>query len=311
MEKLQNLDRRVLYVILVVLCSLGLFIKVQIPVKVDQQTATLYQKLMTIDKDKTVLIQTDWTISTRGENMGHLEALTRILMARDIKFVFYTATTEAPAVEVSRDVVARINAERKKAGLREYKHNEDYVSLGLFPNAEGINQAMGRDLRKAWKDRTVVRDGKQVGAFETAALKNVNSIKDISLMVVVTASATVDIAVERLSDKVDMALMCTGVVGGTSIQFYPAQLKGIASGLKGGYEMEYMMAHGINHKGADGKTLVENSAITETIPPLDYKVTLDRANKYYATLHIALALVILAVVVGNVAMFASRKGGQS
>lgn len=310
MEKLQNLDRRILYALLIVLCSLGLFVRAEIPTKVDQQTADLYAKLMAVEPGKTVIVQTDWTLSTRGENMAHLEALTRILMHRDIKFVFYTATTEAPAVEVSRSVVDRINRERKAAGFKEYVMNDDYVTLGLFPNAEGINQAMGQDLRKAWGDKMVKRNGQPVPAFETAALKNVRSIKDIPLMVVVTASSTNDIAVERLSDKVELGLMCTGVVGGTSLQYYPAQYKGIASGLKGAYEMEYMMKNGINYKVGDKEPAVPNEKIGSVVPPIDKGVTLDRANKYYLTLHIALTLLIGVVVLGNISMIASKRAAK-
>ncbi|MFX8875748.1 hypothetical protein ABTM97_19475, partial [Acinetobacter baumannii] len=87
-----------------------------------------------------------------------------------------------------------------------YKQGDDYISIGLFPNTEGIQVAMGQDLRKAWGDRKVKTIDGDKGVFETGVMKNVNSIKDVSLMVIVTASSTVDTAVERLSDKVDLGL---------------------------------------------------------------------------------------------------------
>jgi hypothetical protein len=309
LQTLQNLDRRILYVTLVVLCSLFLFVPGELPVSVEKQTVDLYSKLMTIPTDKPVIIETDWTVSTRGENMGHLESLVRILMARKVKFAFFTATSEAPAVQVSRSVVDRINEERKKAGLYEYKPGEDYISIGLFPNTEGIQVAMGQDLRKAWGDRKVKTANGDKGVFETSVMKNVNSIKDVSLMVIVTASSTVDTAVERLSDKVDLGLMCTGVVGGTSLQYYPAQLKGIANGLKAGYEMEYMMKYGVNVPDAKGVVKVPADR-PEQIPAVGEGVAMDRASKYYLTLHVALVVLILAVILGNVTMVMSKRAAN-
>lgn len=308
LQKLQNLDRRILYATLIVLCSIVLFIPGELPVSVEKQTVDLYAKLMSIPTDKPVIIETDWTISTRGENMGHLEAMVRILMSRGVKFAFFTATSEAPAVQVSRNVVDAINRERKAAGLSEYKQGVDYVSIGLFPNTEGIQTAIGQDIRKAWGDRKVKTVSGDKGAFETDVLKGVTSIKDVSLYVVITASSTIDTAVERLSDKVDIGLMCTGVVGGTAMNFYPNQVKGIASGLKAGYEMEYMMKHGVNHRGEGGKIKVPQDRPGE-IAPVKEGVTTSRAAKYFLTLHVALLVLILAVILGNVTMVLSKKAG--
>ncbi|MGY2498218.1 hypothetical protein, partial [Klebsiella pneumoniae] len=141
-------------------------------------------------------------------------------------------------------------------------------------NTEGIQVAMGQDLRKAWGDRKVKTIDGDKGVFETGVMKNVNSIKDVSLMVIVTASSTVDTAVERLSDKVDLGLMCTGVVGGTSMQYYPAQIKGIANGLKAGYEVESMMKYGVNVPDASGKIKIPADR-PEQIPPVKEGVTMD------------------------------------
>ncbi len=314
-EKLQRIDRRVLYAVLIALTSIGLFLKAEIPVAVDISSADLYAKLMSIDPAKPVVIQTDWTISTRGENMSHLESLLRILMSRKVKFVYYSATPDAPALQVATDVIRKINDERKSAGLSTYERGRDYISLGLFPNAEGANENMRNDIRKAWGGRRVrMPDGKEIEVFQTPVLQNVHAMSDFGLMVVVTASSTIDIAVQRLNDKVDLASMVTGVVAPGMLPYYQAhQLKGYAGGLKGSYDIEYMMKHGINHRDPDGSIKVPVGSITKEVPPLGEGKTLARATQYYADLHIALSLLIFAVLVGNVGMFAirkSKKGGR-
>ncbi|MDI9641637.1 hypothetical protein QPK87_17620 [Kamptonema cortianum] len=308
-QKMQKVDRRILYTILMVLCSAGLFIPVKIPTDPDPSSKDLYKTLMAVPQDKTLIIQSDWTNSTRGESMGHFENLMRFVMTRNLKFVVYSAA-DPIAPSVARTVITRINAERKDANLPVYRKGADYLELGYFPNAEATNQNMATNLRSAWAGRKTKIEG-QTGEFsiwETDVLRDVKKIEDAGGMVVVTASASIDIAIQRLSKKVPISAMVTGVVGPTVLPFYQAgQVKGIAVGLKGVYDMEYLAEYGINHSVDGAEPEVTSKAISETIPPLGSHKTWARGQKYYGTLHIALVLLILAVILGNVAMFMSKK----
>ena len=105
-------------------------------------------------------------------------------------------------------------------------------------------------------------------------------------MILVTGSKTSNIAIERIKSA-PLIMMVTGVMGPESQVYYDSgQVKGLVSGLKGLYDVEKAM-------------------------DVDYKdkkyVNLDNGAKYFPTLHIALTLMILAVVIGNVGMFLSRK----
>lgn len=306
-EKIQNIDRRILYAILAVCCTLGLFITVEIPTDPDPSSKDLYAAIMEIPQDKTVLVQTDWTNSTRGESMGHFENLMRLLMARKLKFVFYSAA-DPIAPQVARTVITRINQERLDAGLEAYQIGEDYLDLGYFPNAEATNTNMGEDLRKAWKDKTTKMPGSDdVDIFKSPVLQNVKKIDDAGMMIVVTASASIDVAVQRLNKQVKIGSMVTGVVGPSVLPFHQAkQVVGVAVGLKGVYDMEYMMKYGINYPEGEAKPKVALTG-APTVGPVPEGKSLARGASYYGTLHIALTLLILAVVLGNVAMFASRK----
>jgi hypothetical protein len=74
-----------------------------------------------------------------------------------------------------------------------------------------------------------------------------------------------------------------------------------------------MMENGLNLPGPDGKIAVEYSKSDAPVPKITEGKTLARGSSYIVALHFALGLVIFAVVVGNIAMFASRaatKGGK-
>ncbi len=310
-QKLQNVDRRVLYLILVVTTSVLLspmFANISIPDDPEPSSKALYYKLMSAPDNKTVFVQSDWTISTRGENAAHLEALLRVLMSRHIKFVIFTvADPQAPGVY--RDVIRTINSERKSEGLKEYKLWEDYLDLKYFPNAEGTLNAIASDVRKAFggvtaKDPTT---GQDRNVFESPVLANVRAVSDASLYMIVTASSSIDRAVERLNEKATLALMCTGVIGPSAIPWFQAgQVKGVAVGLRGGLDVEYMMKHGLNY-GSDPKTARWAGHESQVAPPVSEGKSLARANLYFLSFHGAIILLILAVVVGNIGMFVTRK----
>lgn len=313
-DKLQSIDRRWLYAILLVLTSAGLYIPVEIPVRPDKSSIDLYVALTKVSTDKTILVQSDWTISTRGENAGHFEALMRFLMARGYKFVVYSyGDPQAP--QVSRDALARILQERKEAGLYEYREWYDYLNIGYFPNAEAQTVAMDNNIRTAWdtkKVRNPVTKSK-VDLFQSPVLQDVKSVDDVGFLMIVTASNTIDIAVERLSDnEVPLGSMCTGVVGPQVLPYHQAkQVEGVAVGLKGVYDFEYMMNYGINVEGEDGKKKVIYKDPGFTFDRIEEGVTFGRGKSYFATLHIALILLILAVLLGNIGLAISKRGRKA
>lgn len=288
-EKLLSIRREWLFAILIVGVSIPQFFSVPLPNLPKPESKDLFDALNTLPEGATVLIQSDWTESTRGENRGHFDALLRILMRRKAKFALLSvADTQAP--QVARDVVFDLNEERRAAGLEPYKKWDDWIELGYFPNAEGLGQAMRANIRDAFGSR---RDkapgGIEQPVFQSPVLQNINKVEDLELFMVVTGTKSIVIAIERLSDKAKMAGMVTGVMGPETLNYYiSGQLKGLAVGLKGVYDMETQME--------------------ETYPG---QKNLDKGAKYIFTLHIGIGLLILAVVVGNLGVFMTRKRGAA
>ncbi|MCH8979382.1 MAG: hypothetical protein IH945_09110 [Armatimonadetes bacterium] len=313
--KLQEIDRRWLYAILLVLTSAGLFIPAEIPITPDRSSIDLYISLSEVPEGETILVQSDWTNSTRGENAGQFEAMMRFMMAKRHKFVIYTyGDPQAP--QVSRDALARILEEREKAGLYEYKEWDDYLIVGYFPNAEAQTVALDNDIRTAWDTKKIFDPGTQTdrSPFESPVLKDIYSVNDVGFLMIITASGTIDVAVERLSDNpLKLGCMCTGVVGPQVLPYHQAkQVVGISIGLKGVYDFEYMMKYGVNFPGEDGELMVTYHKDRDlVIEPIAEGITFSRGKTYYPPLHVALTLLILAVIVGNIGLAMSRRGKKS
>lgn len=295
-EKLQSVNRTTLYAILFFVTSVPLFFSgLKVPNKPEESTMDLYAALMDLPENSTVLLASDWTLSTRGESGGQFEALLRILMRKHIKAAIYT-TADPQAPQVARDTIAELNKDNVAKGDKPYERWNDYIVLGYFPNAEGTAVSIGTNPRAAFGGRRdIPPGGVPTDVFESPVLKDVKSLTDFKLVVILTASNTSTVTIERLSGKVPLAMLVTGVMGPeTQVYYSSGQLLGLSKGLKGVYDLETMMESGIRIHDKD-------------YPPFTGKTNLGRGSIYYPTLHFALALLILAVVIGNVGMAMGKR----
>src|SRR2546423_2724203 len=298
-----------LFLLLLLATSIPQFMSCNMENKPVPASMAMYSSLMSIPDGSSVLIQSDWTTSTHGESGGEMEAILRILMRKNCKFAIYTAA-DPQAPEVAKNLLLDLNDERKKASERIYERWNDFVMVGYFPNAEAANNAMVADIRKAWAGKKdVTPAGRAESVWNSPVLHNIHSMSDFPVAIIVTASNSFNIFIERVYGKVPIAAAVTGVMGPESqVYFASGQLTGLCTGLKGVYDLETMMEYGINTAGPNGKTMVDwagHPAVPRSGIAGD--VTFARGKLYYPTLHVALTLLILAVITGNVLMFRARR----
>ena len=305
-EKLQSVPKPVLYLVLFLLAALPLFFPVKLPNKPIDASIDFYAHLMQLPEGSKVLISSDWTNSTRGESMGEMEALLRILMRKGIKFVVYT-TADPQAPQVARDTIRKIADQEGKAGGYRYKPFEDYVILGYYPNGEGTTSAINNKFlsicegKKDWPENSPPRD-----VLQSPVLQGIKSVSDFKYLIMVTASSTNTVVLERVT-KAPLMFMVTGVMVPENTTYYASgQLKGLCGGVKGVYDLETLMEDGLN---VEGPHKVLSEKYTDVIPGFPGKQNAGKGNAYYPSLHFALFLLILAVITGNVGMFLSKRKG--
>lgn len=296
-DKLQSISKPVLFLILILATSIPLWIPgITVPNEPEKPAMDLFAKVMALPEGSTVLVESDWTNSTRGESGGQFKALFRILMRRHIKACIYTAA-DPQAPKVARDALRMLNDEQRAKHLPTYDEWTDWLSIGFFPSAEATEVAIASDIRKAFAGRKATPPGgTQQDIFNSPVLEKIRSLKDVPAFFLLTASNTSNVVIERLYGKVPLAMMVTGVMGPeTQVYYDSGQLIGLSKGLKGVYDLEILMENGMTMK--DG-TRIEG---------FKGMVNRDQGSLYYPTLHVALTLLILAVVVGNVGMMLNRR----
>lgn len=307
-QKLQSVPKPVLYLVLVLLTSVPLFFNLSVPNKPTEPSMDFYSNLMDIPEGSTVLIESDWTGSTRGESGGEFESMLRILMRRGIKFAVYAAG-DPQAPQVAKDAISRVNEERRVAKERPYKQWDDWIPLGNLPNAEAAGQAIANNVRNAFPGRKVIPSsgGSPRDVFDSPVLKGKSTLKDFPMVIIVTASNTSNIMIERLGGKTKIMMMVTGVMGPETLNYYPKQINGLVVGLKGLYDIESLTEVGINTDDPNTIKDQEGKFQGKTVAGFPGKQNKGKATRYYPTLHFAFGLLILAVLVGNIGMFLVRK----
>src|ERR1051325_3832895 len=141
-DKMQSIKKPILYLILILTTSFPLFLPLKVPNEPDLPAQRLFAGIMNIPDGSTVLIESDWTNSTRGESAGQFKALLRMLMRKNIKSCIYTAA-DPQAPKVARDTIRSLNEEQAAKGKPKYEEWKDWVHLGYFPSAEATDLAIG------------------------------------------------------------------------------------------------------------------------------------------------------------------------
>lgn len=285
-DKLLGIRREVLFLILIIGVTIPLFMDVRLPNQPKPESQAFFDLVSNLQEGDTILIQTDWTESTRGENGGLMKALLRMVMRQKAKFAIYSVS-DVQAPEVARNIMAELNIERQKANQPVYNKWTDWVELGYFPNAEALGQSMKANIRNAFgSKRDANATGESRPVFESPVLSNINKVGDFKLFAVVTGTQSITIAMERVSKLVPMVGMVTGVMGPEQLNYYlSGQIKGLAIGLKGVYDLEFLM---------------------EDKPEYEGQINIDKGPKYIFALHIGIGLMILAIVAGNLGVFLTR-----
>lgn len=311
-DLLQSLNRSVLYLILFVVVSVPLvvskYVDRPLPVKPEDYTKDTYTILRNLGPEDTIILDSGFTNSSRGENGGQLEAVLRMMIRQRVKFILYSSV-DPQSPQIARDFIRRINKEFPED--QQYRKWNDYIDMGFFSDSPTMLQAMGQDLKRAWQNRTTRDlDGKSKDIFMSPPMKNINKIEDIKAYVTIAASSIMPTIVPRVGKKVRVLSMITGVMFPEQLNYYRSgQLKGLVNGLGGCVELETLMEKGIDAGGnvVDKEAEREMPMKADPSEKGENQKNYNRGMAYYLALHAALALLIIAVIVGNIGMFLARR----
>ncbi len=268
-EKLVNIDRRIIYLVIALAVIVPFLIPMSIPIYVSPPVQSVYDYIEALPEGSVVMMGFNFCPSTRAELGPMSLAILRHCYSRKLKVigmtVYYSA---APMADKLMRQVAQ-----------EYGYVElrDYVYLGYKQGARQVMLGMGEDISDPFP---VDYLGKPTD--EIPMMKDVKNYDDIDLVIDFGSGNSPEwwVAYAGARYRQTIAVGCTGVMASGLYPYLKSgQLIGLIGGLKGAAEYE---------------KLIEKPA----------KAILGMKSQSIA--HIA---IILLVILGNVVYLLSRRKG--
>lgn len=272
-EKLQSIDRRVLYLLLALVISAPLIWNIEMPIIVSPAVKGVYNAVENIPADKIGLISIVWDSGTIAENRPQTEALMRHMFMSGKKFAIIAFAPQGS--KFAYDSAERIAKELGK------KYGEDWVHWGYKPSGAmvPIMISFARDVQG-----TIGKDTHGTPLNKIPMMRRVKDIRDIGLIAEITPSGTLEFWIAYIYGPYRTPL----VYGPTAVMapegFNPldaGQIKGMLTGMKGAAEYERLLGRR------------------------------DFATKAAGALSTSHLLIIVLIIVGNIGYVSSRRRRHS
>ena len=270
-DRLLDLDRRWVFLGIALAVVIPIVTKYALPQgKPAPPTVAVYDYIEDLEPGDVVMVAFDYSPSSMPELHPQALAVVRHLFERKLRVLSVSLNPQGTAL--GREVLATIGDE---VGAVD---GEDYVHLGFKPGGSQVILGMGENIERVYP---TTADGRPTA--DLLVMKGVHNYDDISLLVDFAAGnlpfAWIGYAGERYNQKI-----ACGITAVMATDLYPYlqsdQLVGLINGLKGAAEYENLM--GLDPAEAPGMLGMSAQSIAHL-------------------------LIILLVIAGNIAYFASGR----
>ncbi|BDI32400.1 hypothetical protein CCAX7_44510 [Capsulimonas corticalis] len=233
-HKLQNIDRRIIYALLILSIVIPLFVpSISIPGVPSQQSKDFYNTIETIaktDPDKIVIVSGMWSSGTRGENKWQTQAILTHLMMRHIHFAIISF--DAQNNELTQQIADKVSLKY------HYQYGVDYINWGYRPNSvfpqvlKGLVTNIPGTIKKDMHDRDVTK---------FPVMKDIKSIKDVKAIIDITPVSSLEtwLGLVQGANNTPMLYAPTAVMAPDSYPYLDShQVSGLLTGVKGAGDYE-------------------------------------------------------------------------
>lgn len=273
LEKLNNIDPRIIYLVIALAVIIPFLIPMSLPIYVSPSVQNVYDYIESIPEGGVVMIGINFSPSTKPELYPMCLAVLRQCYSRKLKVIGVTLYYSAA---IMADEVMQTVA--KEYGYEEHK---DYTYLGYKQGARQMMLGMGEDISDPFPS-----DYMGTPIEDIPMMDNIKNYDDIDLVMDFGSGDSPEwwVAYAGTRYHQTLAVGCTGVMASELYPYLKAkQLVGLVVGLKGAAEYEKLI----------GKP--------------------EKAHLGMKAQSIAHMAIILLVILGNVVYFLSRRKteGQS
>lgn len=228
-ERMLNIDRRILYLLLFANIVLFLLLPIRMRAAVSPPVQKFYDEIEKLQPGDLVMISSNWSASTLAENQPQLEAVIRHLMRKKAKFTLISV--EAQSRDISYRLASRLTPEGG------YEYGRDWAHFGFVTNLIVSIKGMVNNLPD-----TIKKDVRGTPVSELPLLKGITSLRQYKMIIDVTPSATVPFWISYAPKETKILYCPTSVMAAEAYTFLDSgQIKGMITGAKGAQEYEQLL----------------------------------------------------------------------
>jgi hypothetical protein len=247
-EKLEKLDRRIIFIFVAVALIVPLFIPLNIKFSSTPPVQSFYDTIEELPPGSKVLLSADYDPGSMPELWPMHLAAVRQLCRKNIKIISIQLwATGSPLAERAFNEVA----------VEEFnkKYGEDFVNLGFKEGREVVMVSMGNSI-----PQTFPKDYHGNSSTDLPIMQGVKNFSDLAMIVNISGGlpGTKEWILQVVSRyHIKLASGCTAV---SAPEFYPylqsGQLAGLLGGMKGAAEYEQLVGvTGLGKRGMDSQSV--------------------------------------------------------
>lgn len=230
-EKIANIDRRIIYLMLGVVVIIPIIFKMVLPVRVSEPVQSAYDYIQNLPQGSNIIMSIDYDASSEPEIQPMFLALLRQCFARKHRIILMGQwALGLPFGEIGLNLVA------PEFGA---KYGIDYVNLGYRPGYRAMMVGLGREFRDFF-----ATDYKGVPVDSLPLMANVHNYNDIALLVGLEAGQAGDEWIQFAGARYGLKIVigATGVIAPDMFHYMQArQIQGLIGGLQGAAEYETLV----------------------------------------------------------------------
>ncbi len=260
-EILETLDRRIIYLFVVVALSIPIIYRVEMKPAPMGTADDFYEAVESLDPNsgKIVLIAADWGPGTMAENRPQTEVAIEHLLRRRQPFALITIyTLGAPFLEeVPKGIVKRLEKEMPD---EKWEYGKDWVNFGYRPG--GILMIQG--LAKAEDLHDVLRaDATETPLADIPMMEGVHTIEDISMFMEFTGLVGAFNAWVQFFRGPIFLHGCTSITIPEAFIYYSSkQIIGLLEGLAGAAWYETKLYEDYSERDKESLALSTNTGLS-------------------------------------------------
>jgi hypothetical protein len=283
MHWLQTIDRRWIFLAMLLAVALPQLLQVRVPEKPTPLVLNVFRKIEDLPEGSRVLISFDYSPSSEGELAPMAAALVRHCCEKRHRMLLMTLWPDGKPM-VERAISRIIQGEYASLGLQP---GRDFVNLGYKPGKEVVIKTIATSLRAEFPT-----DDAGTPLDDLPLTAELTNLQDLDLLISISAGFPgLKEWVQYAASPLDLPL----AVGATAVQapqaypYIPRQLLGILAAVKGAAEYEVVLGEQYPHLATPQK----QDAVRRMAPQLS-----------------AHLLIIALIVLGNLAALTSRGTGD-